>query len=192
MSRFVLLWVMLAMCGLAQSGELYRWVGAQGKVHYGDVPPVAATQVETKRFVNPVDDGNYMPYETSRAHHNFPVILFVSESCGEYCDQARELLIKRGIPFAETMLVTKVEIDAFKQASGDNKLPTLQVGKNYLRGFEVTRWHSELDAGSYPQTSSYRQPVSPAPSAENETAPMESTGVANGDGGRSYFYLGVR
>jgi glutaredoxin len=162
MSRFVLLWITLVMCGLAQSGELYRWVDAQGKVHYGDVPPVTDAQLRLKEITlmpPPKDDVQYMPYETRWAQQNFPVTLFASKNCGEYCEQARELLIKRGIPFTETLLDNKKTIAALKSAAGSSRVPTLQVGHDYVHGFEPTQWHKALTTTGYPKASSYRQSV---------------------------------
>jgi len=160
MTRFVLLWLMLSASALAQADKLYRWVDAQGQVHYGDVPPAQAVQVEIKKIAPPVvNDEQGVPYETRLAQQNFPVTLFTSEDCSEYCDQARDLLLKRGIPFTEKILVTKVEVGAFKDASGSNQVPTLQLAKRYVNGFLAKKWHKELDAAGYPETSNYRQPV---------------------------------
>ncbi|MFZ5502700.1 MAG: DUF4124 domain-containing protein [Pseudomonadota bacterium] len=169
MSRFIMLLVMCGWCGLVQAGELYRWVDAQGKVHYGDAPPADAARVETKHFSAAADADQTMPYETRRAQQNFPVTLFVSQECGEYCDQARGLLDKRGIPFGEKVLVSKEEIDAFKAASGHERVPTLQVGRNYLGDFRSEVWHKELDIAGYPKQSSYRPAPPPAPASDKAT-----------------------
>lgn len=167
----------------AQASELYRWVDASGKVYYGDVLPSGAMQVEVKKFPKDTTSSEYLPYETLRAQQNFPVILYVSDNCGESCVQARSLLNKRGIPFGEKALKTKQDIEAFKQLSGiEAFVPVLVVGKNFLKGFEESQWNSELDIAGYPKTTSYRQriapptPKSPAPEtspAEGQTAPAE-------------------
>ncbi|HZW26093.1 MAG TPA: glutaredoxin family protein [Gallionella sp.] len=153
---------LLAASLAAQAGELYRWVDEKGKVHYGDMPaPVA--DVEKKKFSGPAEPDAGLPYETRRAQQNFPVTLYVADNCTDVCMQARELLTKRGIPFTETKLVTKEEIDAFKAASGGDRAPALGVGKSFVNGFEAGRWHKELDIAGYPKIAPYRPRPEPSP-----------------------------
>jgi len=176
MKRIVLLLSCLAMMPSgAQADELYRWVDAQGKVHYGDVPPADATQVTTiKSPAAAATPGEDLPYETRRAQQNFPVTLYVADNCVEACNQARELLGKRGIPFSEKLLITQEDIDAFKALSGSDGVPTLAVGKAFLKGFLAEQWHGELDIAGYPKTAPYRPagvlPAS-APAAASQVAP---------------------
>ena len=167
----------LIMPPATYAGELYRWADAKGKVHYGDVPPPDTVQVEIRKFSDVVVPDENLPYETRRAQQNFPVILYVAENCAEYCDLARSLLNKRGIPFSEKMLQTQEEMDVFKALSGSDSVPTLGVGKNFLKGFLATQWHSELDIAGYPKTAPYRAPVvlpASAPAAASEAAPANS------------------
>ena len=175
MKRIVLLLgcLMMMPSGM-QAGELFRWVDAKGKVHYGDVPPADAAQVEPIKFPGAATPSEDLPYETRRAQQNFPVTLYVGGSCAEYCDQARNLLSKRGIPFSEKKLITQEDIDAFKALSGFDGTPSLAVGKTFLKGFLATQWHSELDIAGYPKNAPYRPPgVLPAsaPAAASQVAP---------------------
>lgn len=181
MKRIVLLFACLAVLPLiTRAGELYRWVDSSGQVYYGDVLPAGALQVEVKKFPKDATSSEYLPYETLRAQQNFPVTLYVSDGCGDLCAQARNLLNKRGVPFSEKSLKAKKDIETFKQLSGfDAFIPTLSVGKNFLKGFVDSQWNSELDIAGYPKTASYRQrtatPPAPAepenPSAEGQTSP---------------------
>jgi glutaredoxin len=164
MKRIVLLMAgLLAVMPFVQAGELYRWVDKSGKVHYGDEPPAEAPLVETLEFRDEAAPGAGLPYETRRAQQNFPVTLYVAENCAEFCEQARELLRKRGIPFTEKNLVTREEIDAFRAASGGENIPALAVGKTFVNGFEAGRWHSELDIAGYPKIAPYRAPTQTVP-----------------------------
>jgi hypothetical protein len=178
MKRIILLLACLANMSLnVQAGELYRWVDASGKVYYGDVLPAGAMQVEVKKFPEDTTSNEYLPYETRRAQENFPVTLYVGNGCGEPCDQGRNLLNKRGIPFSEKFLRTKEEIDTFKQLSGiDRFAPVLAVGKNFLKGFLESQWNSELDIAGYPKTASYRyrqRVAAPSAPAVPEAPPAE-------------------
>ncbi|TAN81084.1 MAG: glutaredoxin family protein [Gallionella sp.] len=172
MKCMVLLLICIALMPLgAQAGKLYRWVDANGKVHYGDAPPPDAIQIETKKLSDAAAPNQDMPYETRLAQQNFPVTLYVADNCVDACNQARNLLVKRGIPFSEKSLKTQEEIDALKKLSGSDGLPTLAVGKNYLKGFQEKQWHSELDIAGYPKTSTYRAPAVPA--AASQPAPAQ-------------------
>lgn len=169
MRLIVLLFGCLAGCG-AQSGELYRWIDANGKVHYGEKPSADAAQVEARKFPGADSSGAYLSFETRRARQNFPVTLYVADNCKEYCDQARQLLSKRGIPYSEKSLKTQKEFDEFNKLSGSSNIPTLGVGKVFLQGLNAGQWHSELDAAGYPKSTIFIPPpplpaLTPAPSS---------------------------
>lgn len=174
MKRIFLLLACLAFISSGvQAGELFRWVDANGKVHYGDAPPTDAAKVERKKLSGDVSQNEDLPFEARRAQQNFPVTLYVGESCGEPCTKARGLLSKRGVPFSEKLLKTKEEIEAFAKLSGSLNGPTLQVGRNYLSGFSESGWNSELDVAGYPKTASYRQRVAPPKKPAPEAPPVE-------------------
>ena len=153
----------------SQAAGLYRWVDSAGAVHYSDVPSPEAEKMDARKFSGTVTPSDDLPYETRRAQQNFPVTLYTGDGCGGICDQARNLLNKRGVPFSEKVLKTPQDFEDFKQLSGINgEGPVLGVGRNFLKGFLDTRWNSELDIAGYPKTASYRQrlnPVAPSPSA---------------------------
>ena len=175
MKRIVLLLGCLTAMPLgAQAGDLYRWVDAQGKVHYGDTPPPEAAQLELLKSPAAPALGEDLPYETRRAQQNFPVTLYVAKNCAEYCDQARSLLNKRGIPFSEKVLETQEDMDTFRKLSGFDGVPALSVGKTFLKGFLAEQWHGELDIAGYPKTAPYRPAgmlPSSAPAAASDVAP---------------------
>lgn len=153
---------MLLALGSAQA-DTFRWVDKSGKVQYGDVPAEEAAQVEQKKFgVAPEAEDADLPYATRIARQNFPVTFYYAKNCGDPCQQARDLLNKRGIPFTGKNLVTKVDIDAFKLKSGGDTVPALSVGNTWLKGYEPGQWNSELDTAGYPRTAPYR-PQAPRP-----------------------------
>jgi len=183
MKRIVLLLgCLLGTAFNAPAGELYRWMDARGKVHYGDMIPPDANHVEEKKFSDVAAPDEYLPYETRRAQQNFPATLYVAENCTEYCDKARDLLGKRGIPFSEKALRTKEEIDAFKAISGFDSVPALSIGKTILKGFQADQWNNELDIAGYPKTAPYRIPkASVAPAPTLPATPAAASQVAPAD-----------
>ena len=170
MKRFVLLLNCLLLIPVCiHAGELYRWVDKSGKAYYGDAPTADAEQIERMKLFD-TQDGDDLPYETRLARQNFPVILYMASDCSEPCQKGRDLLSKRGIPFAEKILLTQKEIDDFKQQTGTNQVPTLAVGKAFLVGFLAEQWDSELDIAGYPKTAPYRAPKA-LPTAASQVAP---------------------
>ncbi len=161
---FFIIGLLALTLNCAQADTLYRWIDKDGKVYYGDRPADDAVKAEQKRFAAPSSAGDDdLSYGIRKAKQDFPVTLYVTPSCGEYCVRARALLNKRGIPFVEKNLVTQEEVDAFKKLTGGDRAPTLMVGKTPLNGFEEGQWNSELDIAGYPKIAPYgTKPVQPA------------------------------
>ena len=176
MKTIILLLTCLSSISLSsQAAGLYRWVDSSGAVHYSDVPSSDAEKMDTRKFSGTVTPSDDLPYETRRAQQNFPVTLYTGDGCGDVCDQARNLLNKRGVPFSEKVLKTPQDIEDFKQLSGINgEGPVLGVGRSFLKGFLDSRWNSELDIAGYPKTAGYRQRL-------NSVTPMPSTPTTDGE-----------
>ena len=150
MARLILLASVMLMGSYTSADELYRWVDESGSVHYSDIP-VAVPSIEKKKLgAGPADPDAGLPYEIRRAKQNFPVVLYVAENCGEICQEARDLLRKRGVPFEEKNLKTQEDFAAFKQLSGNEGVPSLAVGKVWLKGLQARQWNDELGAAGYP------------------------------------------
>ena len=173
--RIFFLWFGLLLLGSVQADSWYRWVDKSGSVHYSDAPPEDETEFQKLEVgVTPPANNADLPYETRRAQQNFPVTLYVIENCGDLCQQARELLGKRGIPFSENSLNTQEQLDAFKKMSGSAGVPVLAVGKLWLKNFQAEQWHSELDLAGYPKTAPFgtstpTKAVKPAEEKSNPT-----------------------
>jgi glutaredoxin len=152
--------------------ELYKWVGADGKVTYSDVaPPANAKQVE-KRALSGGSAGVALPADLAAAVAMNPVTLYVASSCAP-CDEGRALLKQRGVPFAEKTIATDEDISKLKQVGGDAQLPLLVISNSKFRGFERQEWNKSLSSAGYPENSvlpkEYRYPpaesAAPAPAA---------------------------
>lgn len=143
---------LLVLACSAAAASLYRWVDADGKVHYTDQPPPSdARTVEEKRFDIRPSEGRQVPYAVQVARKDFPVTLYIAD-CGEPCAKARELLRQRDVPYAEKDVMLTAEQEALKKLTGGRvEVPLLIVGKNVLRGFSQTAWNDELDKAGYPK-----------------------------------------
>lgn len=164
MKNWALFLIFLLAC-VAVQAELYRWVDADGKVHYSDQPPPAnIKQVEKKKTAGGKPSEAPLPYALQQAVKNFPVTLYTSE-CGDACARARELLAKRGIPYTDMDATDPaVQEELRKLTGGALRVPVLKVGRDALKGFEEGMWNTSLDVAGYPQTAVIlpRPPTKPA------------------------------
>ena len=185
----------------APAHAVYKIVGPDGKVTYSDTPPPPGSDAKVKPVA--VDGGSGgpslvgLPYELQQAAGTYPVTLYTGKSCRP-CDEGRQLLRQRGIPFAEkTLGGTTADQAALQRVAGTSNVPVLTVGQQQLKGLTPGEWHSFLDAAGYPRDSklpaSYRQPVptpmltiiesTPAPAAEaapEAATPPPARGAASG------------
>jgi len=155
--------LLLPAVAAAQS-NVYRWVDKDGKVHYSDSPPDAgAKDVSQKRMGSGAAEAPQLPMATQLAMKTSPVVLYVSTACGEYCDQGRALLSKRGTPYSERDVSITVHADAVKSLIGSVGVPVLAVGERGLKGFSEGAWQGALDAAGYPRTAlpGQRNPLAP-------------------------------
>lgn len=134
------------------AAQTYRWVDpATGRTMITDTPPPGtARQVSrTGRSGATASEGE-MPYATRLAAQNFPVTLYTAADCAP-CNQARELLTKRGIPFTEKTVQGEADQAELKTLTGDTGVPVLKVGRQTLKGFEAGNFNSALDLAGYPK-----------------------------------------
>ena len=145
--------LLLLVCAANSHAELYKWIGADGKVSYSDMPPPESSkQAKPLSFNASGSSTAGLPYELAEAVKNNPVILYITSQCVP-CDQGRSLLKNRGIPFSEKTVSSNDDIGKLQQISGDVQLPVLTVGSNKQRGFESAAWNTALTAAGYPESS---------------------------------------
>jgi len=135
-------------------GQAYRWVDKDGKVHYTqEPPPPGAKSVQKKAFRQGPAETSNLPYATQIAAKNSPVSLYTAPDCGEPCDRARTLLVKRTVPFREVSVLSQNEVDELKRLSGKSDIPLLVVGAQVQSGFQEGAYNSLLDGAGYPSQS---------------------------------------
>lgn len=161
-------WVLLAMCVAASAGaaQLYQWKDAQGRMVYSDQPPPPSVRnAQQKSFKGSVIEGNEN-YAARVAREKSPVTLYAS-ACGAPCDQARQLLTERGIPFSNKDPQTSPEAQAdLQKLTGRLSVPVLVVGADKVDGFEAGQWQSALDRAGYPKSAPPgRKPTPPVAAA---------------------------
>lgn len=174
----------LAAAAADAATNVYRWVDAQGKVHFSDTPPpVEAKSVSQKRMGGTYVEESNLPYATQIAMKRNPVTLYTAKDCGAPCDRGRELLGSRGVPYTERNALGDNEtLEALRKLTGGSgEVPLLQVGESKVKGWDEGSWNSALDAAGYPRT---RLPGTPASvrapeAAADAPAPKAPTGSAS-------------
>ena len=142
----------LLCCAALAHAQLYKSVGPDGRVTYGDTPPAAAKQVETRPLPSGAIATAPLPYELAQVAKAQPVTLFTAEKCVP-CDAARSFLAARGVPYTEKTVSSNEDIAALRAAGGDAQLPVLTIGRSKEKGYEEAAWNTALSAAGYPKTS---------------------------------------
>ncbi len=152
MKRFAMFCVLSLSAGVC-AAQYYRWVDEHGKVHYGDRPPPSmAGKAQAMRHGAPAADPT-LPYVVREAMANFPVTLYVSPDCKEGCNEGRDYLKSRGIPFTEKSVTTKEDVEALRKVVGGGEavVPVLTAGTKNVVGWRLSDWQRLLDAAGYPK-----------------------------------------
>jgi glutaredoxin len=166
-------WLAAASMPLA-AAQLYQWKDAQGRTVYSDQPPPPSIRnAQQKNFKGSFVEGGE-GYATKIAREKHPITLYTS-ACGILCDQARQLLTERGVPFSSKDLQTSEEArNEVQKLTGKFNVPVLVVGSEKIDGFEAGLWQAALDRAGYPKSAlPGRKPVPPAaPIPAPEPAPV--------------------
>ncbi|HEX5803651.1 MAG TPA: glutaredoxin family protein [Azospira sp.] len=160
---------------LSQAQTTYRWVDpGTGRTVFSDTPPPAGARQTSKREGPEAGDERQQSYAVRSAAEKFPVVLYTSPDCKEHCDQARDLLNRRGVPFQERMVQGGTpELEELKKLTGGEAfVPVIVVGRQPLKGFQQNDWNGALDSAGYPRTAPFgsrpaARPQPPKPAAQN-------------------------
>lgn len=142
----------LAAAGTAQA--VYKIVGPDGKVTYTDRAVNAPVgRVSSLSPAGQPAPAVQLPLALREVVARYPVTLFTTTSCNP-CEEARQLLRQRGVPFAEKIASSTDDREAWERTLGGPEAPAVRIGAQILRGLSLAEWHAYLDAAGYPRTSS--------------------------------------
>ena len=176
-------------CSGALAQQMYKWKDGEGVVHYSDTPPpVKDKKVEVKDFSGastPMTPAVPLPFALAQAVKNNPVVIYTASNCTP-CDQAKNALRDRGVPFSEKTVSSEADRARLEQAGG-SKVPFIAIGSKTLAGYGPDQLQAALTAATYPTTkrlpAGYQNPpamsAAPAavPVAKAAPAPVESTAL---------------
>jgi glutaredoxin len=194
----------LTVFSTAQAQQIYRIIGANGRVTFTDVPPVntppQSVTLVAAILIPGTANTTGLPFDLQQIALKYPVTLYTTNNCPT-CEQGRRYLMSRGVPFAEKTVNSPEEVTAFLKLSGDSPMPYLTIGSESIKGYIEGDWSVYLTAAAYPISSQlppgYRyansaplidrsQPLTPAPEvttqAPAETAPPPSASADNPTG----------
>lgn len=190
-TSFVLAAVLASATAVSSAQQVYRIVGADGKVTFSDKPPSEANAKVTAGAAAPTGGivVSALPFELRQVASKYPVTLYTGDNCSP-CALARAMLVTRGIPFAEKTVTTAEDSQALQRLSGDSSLPFATIGGQQLKGFSDSEWTQFLNAAGYPASSvlpaSYRQgaatPLVALVAAPAGKAVAADNGGVNGSG----------
>jgi len=142
-----------SIIGAASAQQLYRWTDEQGKVHITDrPPPPSAKDVQKKGAAAVPAAAPQLPFEVTDAMKNFPVTLYSVPTCKDPCQQAREVLNRRGVPFKEIVVFGAEAEQQFREVAGEEGMvPMLTVGRSVQKGFSEEAYEALLDSARYPK-----------------------------------------
>jgi len=149
--------IVLSLLALQAQAATYRWVDADGHVHYGDRPPPNGAWLvrDDTGNADPAQPpaAGALPYAVRSAADRYPVRLYTSRECAA-CDAARAQLVQRGVPFVERTLGGENDVAAFRRMGfADLRVPALSVGSEKTQGYAADEWNLMLDAAGYPKSS---------------------------------------
>src|SRR6476469_8398328 len=161
----------LAACTALAQTQVHRWVDKDGKVHFSDTLPPPDARESSSRNMGGGYVAEEFPYAVQQAMKKNPVMLYTAPSCGDPCNNGRQLLSQRGIPFKEANVQSSGPAqEALKKLIGGLEVPTLTVGDTTLKGFEPDGWGAALTTAGYPATRMPGQsPTRAAPEAPPAT-----------------------
>lgn len=131
-----------------------------------------------------------LPYALRQARSKYPVTFYSTGDCPP-CDEARRMLVQRGVPYTERSVISGADLKALQALSGQEQLPFATVGQQHLVGWDADSWQRYLDLAGYPSQSALPghwkpstatalapQPTPPSPPAKPATAAAKTASTS--------------
>jgi glutaredoxin len=146
-----ILFLLFLSTSLSAQAQMYKWIESDGKVNYSDKPPPPSVNaIEIGSGLTSEKSGQF-PYALAQAVKKMPVTLYGSDRISQ-SSEARNFLIKNGIPFTEKSISSNEEIDRLEKMTGSTQLPVLFIGGTKLTGYSPGEWRATLTQAGYPES----------------------------------------
>lgn len=141
--------VLLLCCALlpwAQSaqgeGAVFKWVDANGKVHYGDQKSGAAVDQKSLVDVSRGNTANAAATDDSQPSAQ-RVVMYSTSWCG-YCKKARAYFSSNGIYVSEYDIEKSPSARREYDRLGGRGVPFITIGDTHIRGFDRAKIDATL------------------------------------------------
>jgi glutaredoxin len=142
--------LLLGGVAVGAMAQTYKVVGPDGKVTFTDKPPTAAQiKAPTNGAATTAPGVAGVPFETRQAMGKYPVTIYTTKPCPA-CDNARQALRARGIPFNEYTVGDDTELSAYRSRFNATTFPSISVGSKNMLGYNPVDLAGYLDAAGYP------------------------------------------
>jgi glutaredoxin len=139
-NKIILSLCLLLLLVTTAGGQVYKWTDENGKIHFGDRPPVEAAteQVEIKEntVAGPAtaEQSNSEKKSETKKARNKRVTIYVTKRCG-YCKQAIAYFRKKGIRYSKYDVETSAKGKRDYKKLGRGGVPIIKIGDKTMRGF---------------------------------------------------------
>lgn len=137
------------------AAAIYKWIDANGKVHYSDTPSAnnAAETINEQRLnsrastysqtqVKLLSTDKPSTYRTQQK-----IVMYTTSSCG-YCAKARAYFAEKSINYKEKNIETSKKYHSEFKALGGKGVPVILWGKNKMNGFSIAAFEKRYKKSS--------------------------------------------
>ena len=132
--------LMLWLAALPVHGEIYKWVDAEGKVHYGDRRPDKTPVEAVDADINTFEKQNYDFLPPAADPADPPRVVMYATSWCPYCRKARDYFRSRNIPYTEHDIEKDPAAHRRFKSLGGKGVPLILVGERQMSGFSGDRF----------------------------------------------------
>ena len=133
---------------LMTSAGIFSWKDENGKLHYGDRPPIDRESEQVTVRVNTYEAPPEITKVAFPSVSKDKVVLYTTQRCG-YCKKAKQFLRQSNINYTEYDVETsKKGKRDYKKLSGKG-VPIILVGDQRMNGFSEGRMVSMLEKAGY-------------------------------------------
>lgn len=141
--------ILLMLLPVMASAGVYSWTDDNGKVQFGDRPPLDREVASVTVRVN-----TYPAPTTTTAGVDRPaaarskVVLYTTQRCG-YCRKAKQFLTRRNISYTEYDIETSSKGKRDYKKLNGRGVPVILVGERRMNGYSETGLASMLKSAGY-------------------------------------------
>jgi len=129
--KSLILTISLLLSSSVSYAEIYKWVDANGKVHFSDQKSASFKSEELTLEIN-----TYTNVSVDKSIYNVgpKVVMYSTNSCG-YCKKARKYFNKNNISYTDYNIEKNIQAKRRFKKMGARGVPVILVGNKRLNGF---------------------------------------------------------